>query len=386
MRPVSALVEEFREVLPDRTERVRQWLTVFLPRLRVFLALGLLALGAGWVGGWWAIQSAVPRESRPLQTVGPESLSLAKSGLTSPTTSEVMKPGALPEEVSPTSPAASVDPAAIHSVKKVYLGIRGKTFHQGEVQGVKITAVFPGSPAEKAGLRSDRDPAPAAARRSSASTGHIIVGADGKAIRSEEDMSRLLALSVPGSIVKFLVTSIDEGSYQIVPVVLGAVPGTGTAPTVSPAAQASAEEVVRNPAARPEASAGEIEEEVFRAVNQARAEKSLPPLQENPQLQQAARRHSEDMATRHFFGHLNPDGQDVVDRLRAQGIKDFTAAGENIFNAKTVTDPAQVAVREWLNSPKHRRNLLNPRYTAGGVGISQGETGTIYVTQVYLER
>jgi uncharacterized protein YkwD len=92
------------------------------------------------------------------------------------------------------------------------------------------------------------------------------------------------------------------------------------------------------------------------------------------------------MAARRFFGHLNPDGQDVVDRLRAQGVKDFTAAGENIFNAKQVTNPAQTAVREWLNSPSHRRNLLNPRYTVGGVGIAQGEKGTIYVTQVYLER
>jgi len=248
------------------------------------------------------------------------------------------------------------------------------------VRGVKITAVFPGSPAEKAGLRSDRDPAPAYVRSSSGSTGHIIVGANGRTIRSEEDMSRLLALSAPGNVVKFLVTSIDGNSYEVIPVTLG------DAPETSPAAEASAEEIVRNPSPLGGASEREFEEEVFRAVNQARAEKSLPPLQENPQLQQVARRHSEDMAARHFFGHLNPDGRDVVDRLRAQGIEDFTAAGENIFSGKKVTNPAQTAVREWLNNPSHRKNLLNPRYTAGGVGISQGEKEAIYVTQVYLER
>jgi uncharacterized protein YkwD len=92
------------------------------------------------------------------------------------------------------------------------------------------------------------------------------------------------------------------------------------------------------------------------------------------------------MAVRHFFGHLNPDGQDVVDRLRARGVKGFTAAGENIFNGTKVADAARAAVREWINSPSHRRNLLNPRYTAGGVGISQGEKDAIYVTQVYVER
>jgi len=199
-------------------------------------------------------------------------------------------------------------------------------------------------------------------------------------------MGRLLALSAPGSVVQFLVTSVDGNSYEMIPVTLEASPEAGDAAKPAARAEASAEERVRNPSPPVGTSASEIEEAVFRSVNQARAEKGLPPLQESPQLQQIARHHSEDMATRHFFGHLNPDGQDVVDRLRAQGVKDFTAAGENIFNGKKVTDPAQATVREWLNSPGHRKNLLNPRYTAGGVGISQGEKDAIYVTQVYMER
>ena len=385
MRSVSALVEELRESLPDRTERVGPWLRVFLPRLGTCLALLLLALGAGWVGGRWAVQSALRKEGPPVYAEVPKPLPPARSTEVAPTVSDATRSMAPPSEISPAPPAVSLAQEAGRAGGKVYLGIRGKTFHQGEVQGVKITAVFPGSPAEKAGLRSDRDSAPTYARRPRG-PGHIIVGADGKAIRSEEDMSRLLALSTPGSTVKFLVTSVAGDSYEIVPVVLGAAPGTETAAEVAPAVDASAEEVVRNLGPLPERVTREIEEAVFRSVNQARVEKSLPPLQENPQVQQIARRHSEDMAARHFFGHLNPDGQDVVDRLRAQGVKEFTAAGENIFIAKKVTDPAQVAVRDWLNSPNHRRNLLNPRYTAGGVGISQGEKGTIYITQVYLER
>jgi uncharacterized protein YkwD len=385
MRSVSALVEELRESLPDRTDRVGPWLGVFLPRLGTFLALLFLAFGAGWVGGRWAVQSALRKEDHPVSVEAPKSLPSARSIEMAPTVSDATKSVTPPSEISPASPAAPLAPATSRAGRKVYLGIRGKTFHQGEVQGVKVTAVFPGSPAEKAGLRSDRDPAPTDARRPR-SPGHIIVGADGKAIRSEEDMSRLLALSTPGSTVKFLVTSVEGNSYEIVPVVLGTAPGTETAAEVAPAVEASAEEVVRNSGPSLERATRELEEAVFRSVNQARVEKSLPPLQENPQVQQIARRHSEDMAARHFFGHLNPDGQDVVDRLRAQGVKEFTAAGENIFIAKKVTDPAQVAVRDWLNSPNHRRNLLNPRYTAGGVGISQGEKGTIYITQVYLER
>ncbi len=380
MRSVSALIEELRGTLPSRTEQTRQRIKLLLPRLPALLAFVLLALAAGWAGGRWAMRPSSQREVSSIPTEVSEVSLPSKNVSVSSTVSEIAKPRAPQEGVSPTSRGATVGQEERRSGGKVHLGIRGKAFHQGEVSGVKISAVFPGSPAAKAGLRSDRDPAPAYLRRASGSTGHIIVGANGRAIRSEEDMSRLLALSSPGSVVKFLVTSDDGDSYEVIPVTLG------DAAETSPKVEASAEERIRNPSPPGEAPEKEIEGEIFRAVNQARGEKGLPLLQENPQLQEVARRHSEDMATRHFFGHLNPDGRDVVDRLRAQGIEDFTAAGENLFSGKKVTDPAAIAVREWLNNPSHRRNLLNPRYTVGGVGISQGEKETIYVTQVYLER
>jgi uncharacterized protein YkwD len=92
------------------------------------------------------------------------------------------------------------------------------------------------------------------------------------------------------------------------------------------------------------------------------------------------------MASRRFFGHLDPDGRGVVDRLRAEGIEDFIAAAENIFAGKKVSDPARVAVHEWFQSPSHYKNLLNPRYSEGGVGVARGEKEEVYVTQVFLEQ
>jgi len=92
------------------------------------------------------------------------------------------------------------------------------------------------------------------------------------------------------------------------------------------------------------------------------------------------------MAARHFFAHVNPDGRHVVDRLRAEGIEDFTAAGENIFTGEQGADLVRVAVQEWRDSAGHRKNLLNPRYTEGGVGVAWGDKDTVYVTQVFLER
>lgn len=199
MKPVSALIEELRGTLPSRTEQTRQRIKLLLPRLPALLAFVLLALGAGWAGGMWAARPSLQGEVPPTP----------KEASTTSTIGEVTKPRAPQEGVSPASQEASVSQEKGRSGRKVYLGMRGKTFRQGEVQGVKISAVFPGSPAAKAGLRSDRDPAPAYLRRSSGSTGHIIVGANGRAIRSEEDMSRLLALSSPGR-VRFISNAKDD--------------------------------------------------------------------------------------------------------------------------------------------------------------------------------
>jgi len=200
-------------------------------------------------------------------------------------------------------------------------------------------------------------------------------------------MTQFLALRSPGEIVKFLVTSTDGSSYEVLPVTLGTAPEAASVTSaVVPVTEVSSEERSRVPLPQREVTGKELEEGILQAINRAREEKGLSPLKENLQLQEVARRHSEDMANRHFFGHLDLSGRDVIGRLQAEGIKDFTAAGENIFTGKKIGDPVQITVGEWLKSPSHRKNLLNPRYTVGGAGIAWGEQETIYVTQVYLAR
>jgi uncharacterized protein YkwD len=109
-------------------------------------------------------------------------------------------------------------------------------------------------------------------------------------------------------------------------------------------------------------------------------------LHESPRLRSLARRHSQDMATRDFFAHIDPEGHDVLERLRAEGLEDFTAVGENIFTGQKGEVPALLVVQAWLKSPSHRKTLLDPRYTLGGVGVAVGQHDRIYITQVYLER
>ena len=56
---------------------------------------------------------------------------------------------------------------------------------------------------------------------------------------------------------------------------------------------------------------------------------------------------------------------------------------ENLFEQRGCADAVQCAVDGWLNSPGHKRNLLNTKYTDTGIGIAN-KRGTVYYTQIFL--
>ena len=115
-------------------------------------------------------------------------------------------------------PAVPGDPAPSVPGGKAYLGIRGKTFIQGQVQGVKVLDVFPDSPAARAGLRSNRDRTQGA--------GHVIIGADGQPIRSEEDLAQIMARNPAGARVQLFVTNATGKASEVISVTLGTAPVT----------------------------------------------------------------------------------------------------------------------------------------------------------------
>ncbi len=122
-----------------------------------------------------------------------------------------------------------------------------------------------------------------------------------------------------------------------------------------------------------------IESEEFALTNQARVSSGLPALQCDLALADVARAHSEDMARRNFFSHTNPEGEQPWDRMRRQGIADFSTAGENI--AYGYSSPSEVH-SVWMNSSGHRANILSRNYTHIGVG-AYNDNGTLYWTQVF---
>ncbi|MCL7430181.1 CAP domain-containing protein [Streptomyces sp. YS415] len=107
-----------------------------------------------------------------------------------------------------------------------------------------------------------------------------------------------------------------------------------------------------------------LEDGVVRLVNQERAAAGLNALRTEEMLRQSSRAHSEAMAARDFFDHLDPDGTSPADRMYAAGYR-FPGA-ENI--AVHLPNAWEV-VRAWMASPGHRANILNPDFRAIGAGL-----------------
>jgi uncharacterized protein YkwD len=101
------------------------------------------------------------------------------------------------------------------------------------------------------------------------------------------------------------------------------------------------------------------------AVNQHRAAIGCKPLIWDERLARLARNYSKSMATKRFFGHIDPDGNDPFDRMRHAGIR-YRAAGENL--AAGQTKGIQV-YGDWMNSPGHRKVIENSVYTHYGIGF-----------------
>jgi uncharacterized YkwD family protein/spore coat assembly protein SafA len=123
------------------------------------------------------------------------------------------------------------------------------------------------------------------------------------------------------------------------------------------------------------------ENEVIRLVNVERARAGLPALKTNWQLSRVARYKSADMANRGYFSHTSPTYGSPFRMMESFGLR-FSAAGENIAYGQRT--PAEV-MRDWMNSPGHRSNILSRNYSEIGVGLAKNKNGVCYWTQMFMK-
>lgn len=117
-------------------------------------------------------------------------------------------------------------------------------------------------------------------------------------------------------------------------------------------------------------------------TNNARIAHELSAVAPNSMLAEAARLKAEDMAARGYFSHIDPDGRKPWYWLEQVGY-DYSYAGENL--AVGFFD-SEDAVQAWMDSPTHRENILNARFTEMGIGTAKGEykgRQTTFVVQMF---
>jgi uncharacterized protein YkwD len=133
-----------------------------------------------------------------------------------------------------------------------------------------------------------------------------------------------------------------------------------------------------------------VEDLIFDLTNQARLARGLAPLARDDELGNVARAFSNDMLVRRFFDHTTPEGLPFEKRLANQYRHWVHDMGENIWSGsgyapRETQELAQEIVNDWLNSPGHRENLLDPDFTHLGVGVS-ARHDRIRATQEFVGR
>lgn len=118
-------------------------------------------------------------------------------------------------------------------------------------------------------------------------------------------------------------------------------------------------------------------EDLLDLINKERAKYGLVEVEIDASLNNLAQLHSEDMAKKKYFSHIDPDGKTPNDRRITQNIP--TAVGENLAQAPNIFYSHYGLMRSGI----HRRNLLDPKWTRVGIGIAKDDQGQLLVTQEF---
>lgn len=105
-------------------------------------------------------------------------------------------------------------------------------------------------------------------------------------------------------------------------------------------------------------------------TNIERAKVGLNPLVKNIKLNNSATSKVDDMFSGQYFEHTSPDGKTAADLVKSFDYQ-FQVVGENLALGIFQTD--KVLVQAWMDSPTHKANILNPKYTEMGAAVGTGD-------------
>lgn len=176
-----------------------------------------------------------------------------------------------------------------------------------------------------------------------------------------------------GEQVPALLPTLQEGQLSLWRALLSSlVPGESPSPeTVVPA--------MPSPQPAPATAEEDFRLAVVELVNRERAAEGLPALTWDEDLAAAAAVRSREIQS--SFSHTRPNGSSCFSALQEAGVA-YRQAGENIALGQRT--PEQV-VRDWMNSPGHRANIMNSAYSRIGVGLAAASSGGYAWAQFFAD-
>lgn len=109
-------------------------------------------------------------------------------------------------------------------------------------------------------------------------------------------------------------------------------------------------------------------DKVVSLVNDARLANKVGVLVKDETLMRAAQMKADDMFSKGYFAHTSPQGKTPWVWFEKAGYE-YAYAGENLAIHFTQAEDQQ---RAWMESPTHRKNILNPEYREIGVAVRSG--------------
>ncbi len=132
--------------------------------------------------------------------------------------------------------------------------------------------------------------------------------------------------------------------------------------SISPAKSVVAPEPVKKPI-----NIADIDRQILLAeTNRNRTQNGLSILAENEKLNASALAKCNDMIARNYWSHYGPNGDEKPWEFITKAGYSYNKSGENLAYGQ---ENAPDVINGWMNSPKHRDNMLKPEFTEVGYGV-----------------
>jgi uncharacterized YkwD family protein len=131
----------------------------------------------------------------------------------------------------------------------------------------------------------------------------------------------------------------------------------------------------------PPAGVSQDEQTLLNLINKERTNGGIPALEFDMPLLKVARLKAKDMVDNNYFSHQSPTYGSPFDMMKQFGVN-FKTAGENIAGNQTL----EGAVKAWMNSEGHRKNIMNSSFNFTGLGIVDSPTYGKVLVQQFIGR